>query len=106
MRNTTHARVSGGLASLALLGLLASTAACGAADAVDNASDCNTICDRYRSCFDTNYNVQGCYDRCTANGSNDAEQRRRIDTCDACINGLSCTSAAFTCASECSSIVP
>lgn len=90
-------------APLFILALVATGASC---SDVDNAADCNRICDRYRSCFDTSYNTSACYDRCQARGTSNDEDRRRIDTCAACINGLSCTGAAFSCGTQCSSIVP
>lgn len=73
---------------------------------IDNAADCNKICDRYRECFDSSYNTTTCYNRCQANGTSSDEARRRIDTCSACINGLSCTGAVFSCGTQCSSVVP
>lgn len=80
-------------------------AAVGCSD-IDNSADCNRICDRYRSCFDSSYNTSTCYDRCQARGTSNDEDRRRVDTCAACINGLSCTGAVFNCGSQCSTIVP
>ncbi len=73
---------------------------------IDNAADCDKICDRYRACFDSAYNTSTCYTRCQANGTSNDEARRRIDTCSACINGLSCAGAVFTCGTPCSTVVP
>ena len=81
-------------------------AAVGCADENDNASDCNRICDRYRSCFNSSSHTQACYDRCQARGTSNAEDRRRIDTCSACINNLSCAGAVFSCGTDCSTVVP
>lgn len=90
---------------LILVALLAVAAAQGCSD-IDNAADCKKICDRYRSCFDNSYNTSTCYDRCQSRGTSSDEDRRVIDTCSSCINGLSCTGAVFSCGSQCSSIVP
>ncbi len=73
---------------------------------IDNAADCDKICDRYRQCFNTSYDTSACYNRCQSNGTSSDEARRRVDTCAACINGLSCVGAAFTCGTQCSSVVP
>ena len=89
-----------------LVACLAASAGCGVVDDIDNSSDCTRICDRYRDCFDRNYNASACYDRCQARGTTNPDARRAIDTCSACINGLSCTGAVFTCGTQCSSIVP
>lgn len=89
-----------------LFALAFALAACGACASVDNAADCNKICDRYRSCFDTAYNTSACYTRCQSAGTSSDESRRRIDTCSSCINGLSCSGAAFSCGAQCSSVVP
>ena len=92
------------LGSLFALALF--TCAGAACSDIDNAADCNKICDRYRSCFDSNYNTTACYNRCQSAGTSSDKARRRIDTCSACINGLSCTGAAFTCGAQCSTVVP
>jgi len=91
------------LAALLSLPLLGAAAGC---SDIDNASDCNRICDRYRSCFNTSYNTSACYDRCQARGTSNDEERRRVDTCAACINGLSCAATVFTCGAQCTTIVP
>lgn len=103
--STPMSRTRRKLALLALAGAFAATAAQGCSD-IDNSIDCNHICDRYQSCFDTNYNTSGCYSRCQSRGTSNDEDRRLIDTCAACINGLSCTGAVFSCGAQCSSIVP
>jgi hypothetical protein len=91
--------------ALALLAALVGALALGCGD-IDNAFDCNGICDRYKSCFDSSYNTSACYNRCQARGTSNNESRRVIDTCAACIGGLSCAGAVFTCAVQCSSVVP
>ncbi len=102
MRDTARSTTRIAFFALALV----ASASLGCASDIDNAIDCNKICDRYRSCFDSNYNTSACYDRCQARGTSNAEDRREIDTCASCINGLSCAGATFTCGGQCSSIVP
>lgn len=89
------ARLSGLLALMALSGC-----------AVDAAVDCNTICTRYKDCFDGNYDVAACASRCrdrsaaTNDGANDRNR------CEACINDRACASATFSCSGDCGEIVP
>lgn len=78
-------------------------AGCGA---IDNAFDCNTICNRYKSCFDSNYDVAACASRCRTDSEADRDYQRKADTCTACIDDRSCTSATFNCASSCGTIIP
>ncbi len=90
------------IASAALaLGLFAS--GCGSIDA---AIDCQGICDRYKECFDKNYDVSACASRCRSNANADTTYKAKADSCKACIDGASCTGAIFSCSSNCSSVVP
>lgn len=71
----------------------------------DNAVDCQGICNRYQECFDENYDVGDCTERCVDDASNEG-YATQADECDACIDDKSCTSATFNCATECAGIVP
>jgi len=75
-------------------------------DSVDAAFDCNSVCGRYRSCFDADYDTDACQDRCRTASANDSTVRSRADACEACIDDMSCAGATFNCAQDCSSIVP
>ena len=75
-------------------------------DDVDAAFDCAEVCGRYHDCFDADYDVGACRDRCRTASDNDATVRSRADACEACIDGMSCTGATFNCVQDCSSIVP
>lgn len=80
--------------------------ACDAAEDVDEAADCEQICDKYQECFDSNYEVDSCYDRCTER-ADDMENRDQEDSCADCIdNNESCGEATFNCTDECIGIVP
>lgn len=78
-------------------------AACGN---IDNAFDCNAVCDKYKSCYDSNYNTSACYDRCRSSSALDSNHQRKVDECHACMDGRDCTATAFNCVSECSTVVP
>lgn len=89
-----------------LLSLLLGVGLLAGCSAFDAKLDCDNICDRYRSCYDTNYNVSGCSDRCQDRANNEDDYDRRVDICDACIDGVSCGQATFECAADCVSVVP
>ncbi len=76
------------------------------AGAIDAAFDCDTICNRYKDCFDGDYDVSGCATRCRNSAEGDTEYYQQVDRCEACISDEACTSATFSCFSECSSVVP
>ena len=81
-------------------------AACSVVQKVDNVIDCQGICDRYKSCFDSTYDVSACASNCRAKSSEDPDFRRKADVCNACITERSCTAATFKCATDCVSVVP
>jgi hypothetical protein len=90
--------------TMLLTGLLAALmSGCGA---IDSAADCQSICDRYRTCFDSAYDVTACASRCRADSNSNADHKRQADSCNACIDSRSCTSATFNCGASCGSIVP
>lgn len=78
---------------------------CAVVQKVDNAFDCGAICDKYKACFNGDYDTGVCAARCREK-SDDADFRRKADVCNACITERSCTSATFNCATSCASVVP
>lgn len=78
----------------------------GACRPIDAAFDCNTICTRYKDCFDGSYNVETCAERCRGKVDGNSEFYRTVDTCEACIDDRACASATFSCNSDCSQVVP
>ncbi|PZR08612.1 MAG: hypothetical protein DI536_24215 [Archangium gephyra] len=79
---------------------------CAVVQKVDTAIDCNGICERYKSCFDSDYDTSACATSCRNKASESADFRRKADMCMACIQERSCTKATFACASDCFSVVP
>ncbi len=86
-------------------GLVVGTAGCGAAEEVDQLYDCQSVCSRYQSCFDSKYDVAACRARCKTNSEKDMEYRRKAELCETCIDDRSCKDATFKCATECAGIV-
>jgi len=78
----------------------------GGCGTVDNAFDCNAICSRYKSCFDSSFDVAACGTRCRVASKGDADFTRRVNVCDACIDSRSCAAATFSCATSCVGVVP
>jgi hypothetical protein len=72
---------------------------------VDEAFDCQQICSRYSDCFDANYDVAACRNRCESNADNEAGFADKADACETCLDDRSC-SGSFACTSECIGIVP
>ena len=78
---------------------------CSAADKVQNKVTCSSVCNRYKDCFDNNYDVGKCTDSCAADANTNADKDRQLNQCNDCIDGQSCTGAAFSCTTECAGIV-
>ena len=91
------------LAVAAALGAVAPAVSC---NSVETAFDCQDVCSRYRDCYDANYDVGACRDRCRENAEDSAAKRAKADACESCIGDKSCLSATFSCAGDCSSILP
>lgn len=91
--------------TLVLASLLGLAAAAGCT-AVDRATDCQQICNRYRDCIDGAYDVSSCTSRCRDNAANSESSDQRVDQCENCLDDRSCSSSVWSCASECVGIVP
>jgi hypothetical protein len=73
---------------------------------VQNAVDCNGICDRYQECFDSTYDTSSCESRCRSNANSEADYMAKASDCDSCLGDKSCAGATFECGSQCIGIVP
>jgi len=76
-----------------------------ATDPIKNTITCADVCDRYKDCFDANYDVEGCTDRCENEATADEEKEDKLEACDDCIENRSCASAVFSCTTECAGII-
>jgi hypothetical protein len=90
-------------ASLLFAGVSLAFTSC---SSVDAAFDCQRVCNRYKECFNSGYDVGACRDRCRSNAERDMEAERKADQCEACIDDRSCSEATFNCAADCAGIVP
>lgn len=75
-------------------------------DTAKAAFDCQSVCSRYQSCFDSSYDVSACRSRCRDKAANDSTWQDKASACASCIDDKSCTSATFSCTTECVGIVP
>ena len=92
-------------AALLLTAGIAGLSAGTGCNAIDAAFDCNAICSRYHDCFDSNYDVSACADRCRDNADADQDFGDKASACEACIDDRSCTES-FGCVGECNGVVP
>ena len=88
------------------LALVLALSGCAVVQTIDSALDCRSICNRYATCFDTGYDVDGCESRCRRSAGEDRDYRRKADRCNDCIGERSCASATFSCVLECATVVP
>jgi hypothetical protein len=95
------------VSALALsVGMFAAVGCSDAVDEITNSIDCKQVCQRYADCFKSDYDVDGCADKCENSADNDEDRERKLETCNACIDDRSCTDATFNCADDCLGIVP
>lgn len=94
-------------ASMRMLGfaLVLALVGCGEAQKIENKITCASVCNRYKDCFDSNYDVDKCKDSCEAEADANNDKQQRLDACDSCIDGESCTGAAFNCSTQCAGII-
>jgi hypothetical protein len=83
-----------------------SFAACGVEQEIENEIDCQEICQRYSDCFDADYEVSACQDRCESDVDSGELTFDEVDACSDCIDDRSCASGTLSCATECVGIVP
>jgi hypothetical protein len=88
----------------ALAAIVGFTGAGGCSD-VQNAFNCSDLCNRYKSCFDSSYNVGACTDRCQNVANVNSAAHDRANACQNCLNDNSCVGAAFNCP-DCAGLVP
>lgn len=102
MKSRFHAVAS----SLFLFGAVALIGCSEAADEVTNTINCHSVCERYQDCFDADFDVDGCTDRCEDDADASENRQERLESCNSCIDDKSCSDATFSCATQCAGIVP
>ena len=79
---------------------------CDVDDEIEAEIDCNGICQRYADCFDDDYDVSACQDRCEDDVDQGEISLAEVDQCENCIDDRSCAEGTLSCATECVGIVP
>jgi hypothetical protein len=79
---------------------------CDAADEIEAEIDCQSVCDRYAECLDSDYDVSACQSSCEDSVDTGDLSQSDLDDCENCIEDRSCANATFACATECVGIVP
>ncbi len=85
--------------------LALSGAACSAADPITNKFDCHDVCQRYATCFDSNYDVDSCNSRCQSDASDSDAKQQKLDDCHDCIGSDSCVKDFADCSSSCATFI-
>ena len=81
--------------------------ACSAADPITNKFDCKDVCQRYADCFNHDYDVDACKNRCESDASNSDSKQDKLDACHDCIGDQSsCVADIANCSDSCSAFVP
>ena len=93
------------LVRVSLLGAVLMVGGLSGCNAVDQAVDCNNICNRFKECFNKDFDASGCADDCRQKADDDEDFARQANTCDACIDGLDCVEGGFTCATDCVGVI-
>jgi hypothetical protein len=75
-------------------------------DEVSNKIDCHSVCERYADCFNSDYDVDGCEDKCENSADSSEARESKLEACDNCMDNKSCTETTFSCIDECAGIVP
>lgn len=91
---------------LALPFVLLVAASCDLTEDVEAEIDCNAICQRYADCFDEDYDVSACQDRCEDDVDQGELTMDEVNACYDCIDDRSCAEGTLSCATECLDIVP
>jgi hypothetical protein len=70
---------------------------------LDNAADCNTICNRHAECVQGRDDLRSCVERCEERSDADDRFMDKVDECESCIDANSCA-ITQKCESQCAGI--
>jgi hypothetical protein len=93
------------LVGCAFCALCSSCLLSSAIDELDNAADCNTICNGYRKCVDGAQDLTACVERCEDRSDADDRFMERVDDCESCIDESACD-ISVKCERACGGVVP
>lgn len=80
--------------------------ACSSADPITNKFDCKDVCQQYADCFNHDYDVDACNDRCQSDASNSDAKQQKLDDCHDCIGSNdSCVKDFANCSTSCATFI-
>ena len=88
----------------ALVALLLGNFAVACSDA-ENVVSCAQVCDKYKDCINSDYDVTSCTTNCEDTANDSANRQKQLDSCASCIDDRSCTGAVFNCTAECATVI-
>jgi hypothetical protein len=89
-----------------LVGVVAAASSGSGCDSAKAAFDCQQVCERYKDCYNQDYDVGACRNQCRSMAEKNDTWQDKADDCASCIGDKSCLNATFSCATECAGIVP
>jgi hypothetical protein len=95
-----------GIALAAVLAFVAGASGCDDnTDTLFTGNNCDDACSRYAACYDTNFDVNACTDRCEASLDNNTFSAEVSDSCLDCIGDSACNTPTYTCSAACNAII-
>jgi hypothetical protein len=76
-----------------------------ATDPVVTKIDCSSVCNRYKECYDDDFNTGKCKDDCENLAEDNDAKQDQLDDCDDCLDDESCTSSTYSCAAACGKFI-
>ncbi|HEU4581127.1 MAG TPA: hypothetical protein VFS67_22875 [Polyangiaceae bacterium] len=70
-----------------------------------NVVSCAQVCDKYKDCINSDYDVASCTSNCEDKANDSDDRQDQLDSCNSCIEDRSCTSAVFNCTDECATVI-
>jgi hypothetical protein len=89
----------------AALAAVLTHSALGCSDDAKNVVSCAEVCDKYKSCIDSDYDVTSCTTQCEDRANDSEDRQDQLDSCHSCIEDRSCTGAVFSCTAECATVI-
>jgi hypothetical protein len=70
-----------------------------------NVVSCAQVCDKYKDCINSDYDVASCTSKCEDKANDSADRQDQLESCHSCIEDRSCSGAVFNCTTECASVI-
>ena len=95
-----------GIALAAVLAFAAGASGCSDdTETLFTGDNCDDACSRYAACYDINFDVNACTDRCENALDNDTVTVEITDQCLECIGVDACLATTYSCSAACGAII-